>query len=166
MANTRIPEDGWTESSGHEGDFVGVRRQYDWGAGEYRLKIAPDGADPDGEWFGVWITELATDVTTWAGSLKFPLKDGKALIAPVSYATIEIYGYGKIRPIDIPELKVSVKAPKGDGVQATTGYIEYSPFQGEILNSEVRYDPDNDTAHLSAGGLTMRETDGGWLELR
>ena len=27
-------KDGWTQSSGHEGDFIGVRRSYDWGPGE------------------------------------------------------------------------------------------------------------------------------------
>ena len=166
LANARVAEDGWTESSGHEGDFIGVRREYDWGSGDYRLRLASDGADPDSEWFSLWITDLDADVTTWAGALKFPYRDNKALIAPVSYATIEIYGIGRIRPIDIPELRISVKAPLGDGMRATNGYIEYSPFQGEILNSEVWYDHEGDTAHLHAGGLTKRETDEGWVELK
>ena len=42
----RWPEDdGWAESSGHEGDFIGVRRFYDWGPGDYVVRLAPDGAD-------------------------------------------------------------------------------------------------------------------------
>ena len=43
--------DGWNQSSGHEGDFIGVRRSYEWGAGDYRVRIAPDGLEEDGEWF-------------------------------------------------------------------------------------------------------------------
>ena len=59
LDNARIadPEDGWSESSGHEGDFIGVRRSYDWGAGDYRVRIAPDGSDDGGRWFGMWITD-------------------------------------------------------------------------------------------------------------
>ena len=45
------PEDGWSQSSGHEGDFIGVRRSYDWGAGDYRVRIAPDGSDDGGRFY-------------------------------------------------------------------------------------------------------------------
>ena len=79
LANARFSEtDGWTQSSGHEGNFIGVRRSYAWGAGDYRIRFAPDG-DPedDGVWFGLWITDRSTDVATWIGSLKFPLLDGQ-----------------------------------------------------------------------------------------
>ncbi len=57
LANARTaPEDGWTESSGHEGDFIGVRRSYAWGPGDYRVRLAPDESapqEPDGVWFGL-----------------------------------------------------------------------------------------------------------------
>lgn len=166
LANARIAEDGWTESSGHEGDFIGVRRKHDWSAGDYRLRLGPDGAETDGEWFSLWITELASDTTTWIGALKFPYVDNRALIQPPSYTAIEIYGIRRIRPIDIPELRVSVKVPSGDGVQATSGYVDFSPFQGEILNSEAWYDHETDMVHLQAGGLTERKTIEGWIELK
>ena len=49
LANARYAqEDGWTESSGHEGDFIGVRRSYVWGAGDYRVRLAPDDSAPPG----------------------------------------------------------------------------------------------------------------------
>ena len=160
LANARIPEDGWTESSGHEGDFIGVRRAYDWTAGDYRLRLAPDGTDEDGEWFSLWITDLGADTTTWVGALQFPFVNGEAFIQPPSYTTIEIYGGRKIRPIDIPELSISVEPPLGDGGRATHGWTNYSPFNGEILNSEVRCDRLTGTVFLKAGGLTERETPG------
>ena len=160
LANSRIAEDGWAQSSGHEGDFIGVRRGYDWGAGDYRLRLAPDGAETDGEWFSLWITELASDTTTWMGALKFPYLHNRALIEPPSYSTIEIYGIGSIRPIDIPELSVSIQPPMGDVIRATHGYRGYSPFNGEVLNSEVRYERETGIVYLQAGGLTQRETPG------
>ena len=158
LANARIPEEGWTESSGHEGNFIGVRRSYAWGAGDYRVRMAPDGPpDDDGVWFGLWITELGLGTTTWIGSLKFPLLDGRAVMRAPSYSTMEIYG-GMTRPIDIPEWHVSIERPMGDGVQSTWGHTGYSPIEGEIMNSEVRYDRDADIVHLMAGGTTERRT--------
>ena len=56
----------------YEGDFIGVRRSYDWGAGVYRVRIAPDGSDAIGPWFGMWITDRSTGETVWGGSLRFP----------------------------------------------------------------------------------------------
>ncbi len=160
LANARwSEEDGWTESAGHEGDFIGVRRSYNWGAGDYRVRIAPNGLDSDGEWFSLWITDLSTGITTWIGSLKFPLLNGTATIKPYSSATIEVYGSPPIRPIDIPQWHVSVKRPLGDDVPATWGYTHYPWDESDnaLLNSDVRYDSLEDAAHLIMGGDTERK---------
>ena len=160
LANARVADavEGWTESSDHEGDFIGVRRTYDWGAGEYRVRFAPDGpAEADGEWFGLWITDKARDATTWIGSLKFPYLNGEAVLTRQSiYTTVEIYGSSSIRPIDIPEWHVSLKRPLGDGVKPSAATSNYSPFTGGILNSNVRYDPMDDVMHFQVGGSTER----------
>ena len=166
LADARIAEeDGWIEVSGkegdfEEGDFIGVRRSYAWGAGDYRVRMAPDESIPqesDGAWFGLWITDLSTDETTWIGSLKFPLQDGKAVIKGPTYSTMEIY-YDPIRPIDIPTWHVTFQRPVGDGVKAAWGYTGYSALQGEIMNSEIRYDVTEDVVHIQAGGTTERRT--------
>lgn len=168
LANARyVEEDGWTESSGHEGDFIGVRRSYAWGAGDYRVRMAPDESAPndsDGVWFGLWITDMSTDVTTWIGSLKFPLQDGKAVMRAPVYSTMEIYG-DWIRPIDIPAWHVTIKRPVGDGVRAAAGRTGYSAFKGEIMNSDIRYDVTNDIVHIQAGGTTQRRTEPGIVDL-
>ena len=165
-----VDTDGWTESSGHEGDFIGVRRSYDWGAGNYRIRIASDGRDSDGEWFGLWITNLDRGETDWIGSLKFPLLNGAARIEPISYSTIEIYGNVPVRPIDIPQWHVSVSRPLGDRTPSTRGYTGYSMFADadeELLNSDVRYDPREDIVHLQAGGATERKNTGtGYVAFR
>lgn len=160
LANARYSEtDGWTESSGHEGDFIGVRRSYNWGIGDYRVRIAPDGLEPDGEWFSLWITDLGTDEITWVGSLKFPLLNGTATMNPYSSATIELYGIGPVRPIDIPQWHVSVKRPLGDNALPVWGYTSYPYDDSEnaLLNSDVWYDASEDRAHLLVGGTTERK---------
>ena len=159
LSNARVADraEGWSESSDHEGDFIGVRRNYDWGAGSYRMRIAPDGAEDDGAWFGVWITDLSADLTTWIGSLKFPLVNDTATIRAQTYTTVEIYG-SPIRQIDIPEWHVSVERPAGDGVKSSWGDTGYSPFESEILNADVRYDPADDAVHFYVGAATERAT--------
>ena len=170
LANARYPEDGWTESSDHEGDFIGVRRSYAWGPGEYRVRLAPDESapqDPDGAWFGVWITDLSTAETTWIGSLRFPLQDGKAVIETPVYSTMEFYAEipgSQIRPIDIPYWHVSVKRPLGDGVIAHGGRTGYSGLRGEIMNADIRYVITDDIVHIQAGGATERRTEPGIVD--
>ena len=169
LANARWDEaEGWTESAGHEGDFVGVRRAYNWGQGDYQIRLGPHELESDGEWFGLWITDLATNETTWIGSLKFPLKDSTANFRPHASATIELYGIEAIRPIDIPEWRVSVKPPLGDGMLATWGFTSYpwDDSANALFNSNVRYDSEDGAAHLIVGGTTEREnTAVGYLEL-
>ena len=148
-------QEGWSQSSGHEGDFIGVRRSYDWGAGDYRIRIASDGLDEDGEWYGVWITDLTKNVETWGGSLKFPLVNGTTAIEAASYTTIEIYG-PSIRPIDIPGWHVSFGRPSGDGVKASSARPGYSAFNGGIQNSGLRHDRAAEVVHLQVGGTTER----------
>ena len=152
--------DGWVQSSGHEGDFVGVRRAYDWGAGSYRIRIAPEKPEEDGEWFSLWITDLKSEKATWIGSLKFPLEDGTAKMTPTANATIELYGIPRIRPIDTPQWHVSVKRPVGDGVPAQSGYTRYTYNESPnaLLNSDVWYDHDEDAAHLLVGAITERRS--------
>ena len=160
LANARVAdsEEGWAESAGHEGDFIGVRRTYNWGAGEYRVSFAPDGADSEGEWFGVWITDKATYETTWIGSLKFPYENGRAAIGSQVYTNMEIYGGSQIQAFRIPEWHVSLKRPLGDGLES--GWFEsgYAAFGSEMANADVRYDRADGEVHIVAGGAVERTT--------
>ena len=169
LANARYHQEyGWTESAGHEGDFIGLRRLYDWGVGDYRVRIGPDGFESEGEWFGLWITDLGTDATTWIGSLKCPLANGTATIRPHSPATLEMYGASPIRPIDIPQWHVSVKRPSGDDVVSSWGFTSY-PYDDSgfaLPNSDVWCDPSEGRAHLLVGGATERKTPAEWIEFQ
>ena len=157
LAYAKPAEGGWTQSSGHEGDFIGVRVAYEWGVGTYRMSIRPDGSDEDGEWYGVWLTDYTNDTTVWAGSLRFPYDDsGKTFIRGSTYTTLEIYG-DEIRPIDIPEWYVSMQIPVAGDVRPGYGVPGYSPFNGQILNSDLRYEAG--ATHFRVGGTTERVGD-------
>ena len=148
-------DEGWSESSGSECDFISVRRTYDWKVGDYRMRLSGDGTEDDGEWFRVWITNLYTGDTTWVGALKFPLVDGTAMVMPRAYTTLEIYGE-PIRPIDVPEWFVSVKRPLRNGTKSEWGTPGYSGLGGAIVNSDVQYDREADAVHFRVGGTTER----------
>ncbi len=170
LANVTVAEGGWDQSSGHEGDFVGVRKAYHWGAGEYRARIAPDGEGDDGRWFGLWITDKATGETTWCGSLRFPYKNGKALLDTVHVSVAEIYGGpGSINSIDIPEWHITMQKPVADGgMQPTEAHISYTNWDGfsaSAPNSNITYDTEDSAMHIRVGGTTERTTKEGWISL-
>ena len=143
----------WAQESGHEGDFVGVRRAYAWDEGDYRMRMTADGEDADGAWYSVWFTDIDTGETLWVGSLRFPLVDGDAMLWASLYSTLEIYGVPTIRPIDIPEWYVSMEPPSGDGFDATEARLGYSGFQRQpVPNADVQYD--DGRVHLRIGGDT------------
>ena len=147
--------DGWTQSSGHEGDFIGVRRLYPWGAGDYTARLAPEERLPDGVWYGVWVTDLSTEITTWIGSLWFP----PGGITSAIYSTLEIYGGRPIAPIDIPMMHVSMRRPSGDQEMAQRGAAGYSGVNGvELPNADIAYVREEDAVHFRVGGLTERTT--------
>lgn len=158
FARVADSEETWVDSSGHEGDFISVRRAYNWGAGEYRVTIAADGADSDGEWFGVWITDKATYETTWIGSLKFPYENGRTAIRQSVYTTMEIYGGKQIEAFRIPSWHVSLRRPLGDGIESESFVSGHAGVWGELENSEVRYDRADGKVHIVAGGDTERRT--------
>ena len=169
LSNVRVAPDGWHQSSGHEGDFVGVRKAYNWGAGDYLVRIAADGEDDEGSWFGLWITDKATGETTWCGSLRFPYKNGKALMENNHVSVAEIYGDPvSIKPIDIPEWHITMQKPVADGrTQPAEVHISYTNYDGRpsVPNSSVEFDSKEDSMHIFVGGTTHRATGEGWISL-
>ena len=151
---------GWTYDGGYEGDFVSARRSYEWSAGDYRARLARDSSresNADGVWYGLWFTDLDTNVETWIGSLRFPLVEGETHIQGLFSTVLEIYG-GAVRPADVPAWHVSVGIPAVDGVEAGCAQTRYPDVEAEDVTSEVRYDPDQRRMHLEAFGSTGRQT--------
>jgi hypothetical protein len=70
--DARREPDGWLEVSDHEGDFVGIRRLYDWGAKRYCARLAVVDCDGERAWFGLSLRDLESEKETLAGCLRFP----------------------------------------------------------------------------------------------
>lgn len=167
LDNMRVPENGYFESAGYEGDFISVRKDYPWDAGDYRARISVDGEDSEDRWFGLWITDSATGETTWCGSLRFPYRNGKALLDNVHASVVEIYGGpGGIKPIDIPEWHITMQKPMADGGrQPTDAHISYTNWDGysaSAPNSDITYDAEDSAMHIRVDGTTERRTKEGW----
>jgi hypothetical protein len=75
LSNVRIVEKGWSQNATYEGDFVGVRRTYNWTTHAYRLTIALNDTDNIGDWYAVRITDINMQTTDLLGAIRFPKID-------------------------------------------------------------------------------------------
>lgn len=112
----RPSEGGFCQSSGHEGDFVSVRRPFAWTKGRYTYRLTRmDREEVDGKpatWVGAFVYSHAKDETVFVGALRFP---GENLTLARRVANfVEIYG--RRRPVaDIPKLTVTFGPPVVNG---------------------------------------------------
>ena len=169
-ADTRVAHDGYIQLGTHEGRFVGVRRPFNWGVGDYRIELARGEADRDSDWFDLTVTPTAsrspTDrarpaaigVSHWIGALRFRRRDAEvpATISANGIAFIEVYGgastFGGIAPwwCDLQGY--------ADGERPVLARSDYPkhPHGQDVPNADSWYDPNRDRVHLSFGGSTQR----------
>lgn len=99
---------GFCQSSGHEGDFVSVRRPYQWEKGKYTYEVVRmDKQEIDGKpftWVGVFVFSHDKGENVFVGALRFK---GESLVLSGKVASfVEIYG-GRIPVSQIPRLTVT-----------------------------------------------------------
>jgi hypothetical protein len=105
----RPSDGGFCQSSGHEGDFVSVRRPYEWHKGTYTYKIVRmDEEEIDGKpftWVGAFVYSHKKDENIFVGALRF---QGKDLILSRKLASfVEVYG--RWIPVgEIPKVTVTL----------------------------------------------------------
>lgn len=100
---------GFCQSSGHEGDFVSVRRPYEWHKGKYTYKIVRmDREEIDGKpytWVGVFVYSHEKDENVFVGALRFK---GEDLVLDRKLASfVEVYG-NRIPVGEIPKVTVTL----------------------------------------------------------
>ncbi len=160
LSNARVPPGGFTQSSGHEGDFIGVRRNYEWTTGKYTARIAFETADISGEWYALWVTDESNGERTWIGSLRFPksFTRSRGLHSGIT-TSLEIYGHRPIRPIDIPLWNVTIRPPVSSTASTPDWVaVHYDGHGGEQLdNSDALWDADEGHLRFMVGGATERK---------
>lgn len=170
---SRTTGDGWTETGTLGGDFISVRRTFDWDTGNYSVRVAQDGEDDDaddaggvGRWFGMWITDKSNGNETKMGSLKFPYTDGNAPSIRARGlglgSLIAITGESAINATSIPVFEAALALPDdsaGDEPNAAT--VNYSLLGRGIANANVSHDEDTGKLVMRVGGSTRKSTAGG-----
>lgn len=107
---------GYFQSSGHEGDFVSVRRPYKWNRGTYTYRVVRmDREVVEGKprtWVGAFVYSHAQDENVFVGALRFP---GENLVLAQKVASfVEIYG--RSIPVEqIPKIRVTFANPRVNG---------------------------------------------------
>ncbi|MCX5654590.1 MAG: hypothetical protein NTY65_08100 [Planctomycetota bacterium] len=119
---------GFCQSSGHEGDFVSVRRPYEWKKGKYTYKVARmDKEEVDGKpftWVGVLVYSHDKDENVFVGALRFK---GENLVFDRKVASfVEIYG----RPVPVSEI------PK---LTVTFGNLRMNGKPVKVVSAEAVY---------------------------
>lgn len=99
---------GLFQSSGHEGDFVSVRRPYEWSKGSYTYRVVRmDRETVEGRpvtWVGAFVYSHSKNENIFIGALRFP---GENLVLDKSLASfVEIYG-PRIPVEEIPSVAVT-----------------------------------------------------------
>lgn len=99
---------GFCQSSGHEGDFVSVRRPYVWTKGTYTYKVVRMDRETVGgkpcTWVGAFVYSHKQNENVFVGALRFP---GDKLILSQKIASfVEIYGR-RIPLAQIPKVTVT-----------------------------------------------------------
>lgn len=161
-------DDGWVVTGTILGDFISIRKPYDWGVGDYTVRIAHDGSenDADGRWFGMWITD-SDGVETHMGSLKFSFDDSEnPKFNPrgdLYQSMLALLGGGVIKPQDIPVFEVALSPPdEGSSIDPPKRVIPiYSQFNGVMTNSNITLDREDNVVIMRAGGSTLRTTNPG-----
>ena len=164
----RTTTDGWVVTGNILGNFISIRKPYDWGVGDYTVRIAHDGStdDPDGRWFGMWITD-SNGAETHMGSLKFPfVKDAPPTFNPrgdLYQSMLALLGGGAIKPHEIPVFEVALSPPdEGSNVDLPKRVrAVYSQFHGVMTNSNITHDREDNLVIMRAGGTTLRTTNPG-----
>ena len=127
----RPSEGGFCQSSGHEGDFVSVRRPYAWQKGQYTYRLTRmDQETTDGKpftWVGAFVYSHEKDENVFVGALRF---QGEKLVLDRKVANfVEVYG--RRRPVaDIPKVTVTFGPPIVNGKAASQASAEATYPEG------------------------------------
>jgi hypothetical protein len=139
---------GFCQSSGHEGDFISVRRPYEWKKGKYTYRVVRmDKEEREGKpftWVGVLVYSHARDENVFVGALRF--KGDNLVLARQVASFVEVYGQ-RIPVDDIPKLTV------------TFGNLRVNEKPVKVMRADATYPkevPDYADVTATNGTLTVK----------
>jgi len=161
LSNVKTVEEGWSENDDYEGDFVGIRKLYDWSNHSYQFKLQYIESDDVGDWYGVWINDLDESTQEFLGSIRFPItSSNKTGISDGGITWTELY-YKKVELTPIPTWHVSI-----DGIHVTDNKIpakSATSSYSDINHTDIWYDEITKKIHLTMGPNVERKHEQGKL---
>ena len=152
ISNVRTVAGGWSQTAGYEGNFVGIRKNYEWTTHGYQLKISYTETDEEGDWYGVWIRDLNDSTEDFLGSVRFPKSTPEnSGIQNGGITWTELYDK-KVSNTPLPTWHVSVDSIEAldcDGVKylPKSAVSDYS----KIANTDIYYDKATKRIHFIMG---------------
>lgn len=130
---------GFYQSSGHEGDFVSIRRPFKWTKGTFTYKIVRMDKeiinDKPYTWVGAFVYSHEKDENVFIGALRF--KGDDLMLSPKIASFVEVYGQRK--PVaEIPKFTVTFGNLRVNGQPSTVKSVEaiYPPKVPDYAEAE------------------------------
>lgn len=163
LSNVNTVQGGWSQSAGYEGNFVGIRKNYEWTNHSYQLKISYTESDGVGDWYGVWIYDFNNSTGDYLGSIRFPsVESGDSGIANGAVTWTELYSK-EIKETPIPTWHVSIDKIYSIINGNKTNAVSASSAYSKINNTDIYYDSATKKIHFIMGSNVNREHDAGKL---
>ena len=158
--NFNIAENGWGESAGYEGDFIGVRKHFDWGVGSYETIIRKDSVDDVGDWYSLKIKDLESDESSYIGSLRFERSSESSGIKTGGITWTELYSKSPLGT-PLPNWRVSVDQVRAEGEKPFRVYITYN--ETRFVDFYNTYTTNNENLFFLMGPKVKKTNNKGYL---
>jgi hypothetical protein len=161
--NYAVSNGGWGESAGYEGDFIGIRKNYEWEVGQYEIGIQKDSTDVIGDWYGLKIKNISTNVEEYIGSLRFEKSTKSTGMKSGGITWSELYT--KLpQNTPIPNWHVSVNSVyANESYTPKRVYLTYS--DSKFLEFSNIYTTNNIDVHFLMGPNVKRTVERGYINL-
>jgi len=155
--------DGWIQSAGYEGDFIGIRTSFNWTPDSYKFSLFYESSDSLGDWYCVKLMRLSDSFEVNLGAIRFEVKDeNKKGIANWGGTWTEIYNKAD-QNTPIPDWKLSIDSlfVYPNKQKPAHAYSDYS--KNIDTHTDIYYDSTENKIYFLMGCEIEREHPKGQL---
>ncbi|MHA8051178.1 hypothetical protein V7S79_08665 [Aquirufa sp. ROCK-SH2] len=126
IQNYKLAPGGFGQSAGYEGDFIGIRLNYEWTIGNYLIELKLDSSDNIGDWYGLYLTKKSSNEKTYVGSIRFEKGIKSQGIKTGGITWTELFSKkNKLSPL--PNWHISVDQVLADDTPPNSVSVDYNP---------------------------------------
>jgi len=159
IENYSLAPNGWGQSAGYEGDFIGVRNSYNWEVGTYETELKKDSTDNIGDWYSLKIRNVLENEQTYIGSIRFELSSVSSGIKSGGSLWTELYS--NAADGTIPDWHVSVDDISIDDNEKPNRI--YTTYNETFEGFSNIYTTNKNDVHFLVGPKVKKITPGGWF---